>query len=84
MQIIIALACYLMKMNPAEALTASTLNAACAIDEQDRIGSLEVGKDADVNVFTVPNHHFLAYQFGVNLVEKVIKKGIIVFDSQNL
>jgi len=80
MQIIIALACYMMKMNPAEALTASTLNAACAIDEQHRIGSLEVGKDADLNIFSIPNHHFLAYQFGVNLISKVIKKGKIVID----
>jgi imidazolonepropionase len=81
MQIIIALACYMMKMSPAEALTASTLNAACAIDEQHRIGSLEVGKDADINIFSIPNHHFLAYQFGVNLISKVIKKGKIVIDT---
>jgi imidazolonepropionase len=81
MQIIIVLACYMMKMSPAEALTASTLNAACAIDEQHRIGSLEVGKDADINVFSIPNHHFLAYQFGVNLISKVIKKGKIVVDT---
>lgn len=80
MQIIIALACYMMKMSPAEALTASTLNAACAIDEQHRIGSLEVGKDADINIFSIPNHHFLAYQFGVNLISKVIKKGKIMID----
>ena len=80
MQIIIALACYMMKMSPAEALTASTLNAACAIDEQHRIGSLEVGKDADINIFSILNHHFLAYQFGVNLISKVIKKGKIVID----
>ena len=80
MQIIIVLACYMMKMSPAEALTASTLNAACAIDEQHHIGSLEIGKDADINVFSIPNHHFLAYQFGVNLISEVIKKGKIVID----
>jgi imidazolonepropionase len=80
MQIIVALACYMMKMNPSEALTASTLNAACAIDRQDKIGSIEVGKDADINIFNIPNHHFLAYHFGVNLVSKVIKKGKIVID----
>jgi len=84
MQMIIILACYMMKMNPAEALIASTLNAACAIDQHNRIGSLEVGKDADVNIFTIPNHHFLAYQFGVNLIDKVIKKGNIVVETKNL
>jgi len=81
MQMIIALACYMMKMNPAEALTASTLNAACAIDEHHRIGSLEVGKDADINIFSIPNHQFLAYHFGVNLISKVIKKGKIVIET---
>jgi len=81
MQMIIVLACYMMKMNPSEALTATTLNAACAIDKQKYIGSLEIGKVADINVFSVPNHQFLAYQFGVNLISKVIKKGKIVIDN---
>ncbi len=84
MQIIIALACYMMKMNPSEALSASTLNAACAIDRQNKIGSIEVGKDADINIYCVPNHHFLAYQFGVNLISKVIKKGKILIDYNPL
>ena len=69
-----------MKMSPAEALTASTINAACAIERQSEIGSLEVGKKADIIIFDVPNHNFLPYQFGVNLVSKVIKSGQIVVD----
>ena len=64
-------------MMPAEALAAATLNAACALQCQDSIGSLEVGKKADIIIFDVPNHDFLAYHFGVNLVSKVIKKGKI-------
>jgi imidazolonepropionase len=81
MLMIIALSCYNMKMKPAEALTAATLNAACAIQRQDRIGSLEVGKKADIIIFDVPNHDFLAYQFGVNLINKVIKNGKIIVDN---
>ena len=81
MLMIIALSCYNMKMKPAEALTAATLNAACAIQRQDRIGSLEVGKKADIIIFDIPNHDFLAYQFGVNLVNKVIKNGKIIVDN---
>jgi len=80
MQMIITLACYHMKLSPAEALTAATINAACAIERQEEIGSLEVGKKADIVVFDVPNHNFLPYQFGVNLVSKVIKNGKVVVD----
>jgi len=80
MQIIIALACYHMKLSPAEALTAATINAACALQKQEQIGSIEVGKKADLIIFDVPNHNFLPYQFGVNLVLKVIKNGEVVVD----
>jgi len=78
MQAIIALSCYNMKLSPAEALTAATMNSACALQKQDQIGSIEVGKKADLVIFDVPNHHFLPYQFGVNLVSEVIKNGIVV------
>ena len=78
MQMIITLACYNMQLSPAEALTASTINSACAIQRQDEIGSIEIGKKADLIIFDVPNHQFLPYQFGVNLVSKVIKNGKIV------
>ena len=81
MQIIIALACYHMKLSPAEALTAATINAACAIQKQDEIGSLEIGKKADLIVFDIPNHDFLPYHFGVNLVSKVIKNGKIIVNN---
>lgn len=82
MQMIIALACYKMKMMPAEALTASTLNAACAIQRQNEIGSIEFGKKADIIIFDIPNYEFLPYHFGVNLISKVIKNGKIVVDRR--
>jgi len=81
MQMIITLACYNMKLSPAEALTAATINSACAIDRQDQIGSLEVGKKADIVIFDIPNYNFLPYQFGVNLVSKVIKNGKILINN---
>jgi imidazolonepropionase len=81
MQMIITLACYHMRLSPAEALSASTINSACAIQRQDEIGSIEVGKKADVIIFDVPNHQFLPYQFGVNLVSEVIKNGRVVVDK---
>jgi imidazolonepropionase len=81
MLMVIVLSCYNMKMDPAEALVAATINAACAIDRQNLVGSLEVGKQADLVIFDVPNYYFLSYQFGVNLVSKVIKKGNLVVDN---
>ena len=78
MQFIIQLACLSMRMTPAEAITASTFNAACAIGLNDTVGSLEKGKQADIIILDIPNHKFLPYQYGVNLVETVIKKGTII------
>jgi imidazolonepropionase len=78
MQIIIQLACLKMQMTPAETITAATFNAACAIGMQTTVGSLERGKQADLLILDCPNHQFLPYHFGVNLVETVIKKGQII------
>lgn len=83
MQFIISLACYNMKLLHAEAITAATINAAHAINRADDIGSLEVGKFADIILLDVPNHHHIPYHFGINHVESVIKKGKIVIDRKN-
>jgi len=81
-QLVIAFACHFMKLTPAEAITAATVNAAHAINRANEVGSLEIGKKADVLVLDVPNHKFLGYRFGVNLVDKVIKNGRIVVDKE--
>jgi imidazolonepropionase len=78
MQFIIQLACLNMKMTPAEAITASTFNSACAIGLNDSIGSLEIGKQADINVLDCPNYNMIPYHFGINLVETTIKNGKII------
>jgi imidazolonepropionase len=82
MQFIIALACRYMRLTPAEAITAATLNAAHAIGLGDKIGSLETGKEADILVLDIPNYRHLAYHFGVNLVERVIKSGQILYRNK--
>lgn len=82
MQLVIAFACYFLRLTPAEAITAATINAAHAIKKAHEVGSLEVGKKADVVVLDVPNHKFLGYRFGVNLVDKVIKNGRVVVDRE--
>ena len=78
MQFMIQLACFNMKMTPAEAITAATFNAACAINRNSEIGSIEKGKQADMLILDVPNHLCIPYHFGINHVEKVIKKGCIL------
>jgi imidazolonepropionase len=79
--LIMNLACTQMRMLPAEAITAATINAAWAIGEQDCVGSLEVGKQADVVVLDAPTHEHLCYHFGVNLVDTVVKNGKVVVES---
>ncbi len=80
-QIIIALACHQMRITPSEAITAATINAAHAINRAQTVGSLEVGKKADIAVLNAPNHKFLGYRFGTNLIDKVIKNGKIVVNE---
>jgi imidazolonepropionase len=81
MQFIVALACRYMRLLPAEALAASTINAAYAIGLGDRVGSLEPGKLADLLVLDADDYRVLGYRFGTNLVRTVIKRGELVVDS---
>jgi imidazolonepropionase len=75
MQFVIALACRYLRLTPAQAIAAATINAAAAIGRADRIGSLEVGKQADLLILSVDDYRQLGYRFGGNLVQTVIKKG---------
>lgn len=81
-QLVIAMACHFMRMTPAEAITAATINAAHAIHRAKEVGSLEVGKRADVAILNAPNHRFLGYSIGVNLVDKVIANGRLAIDRE--
>nr|WP_053375825.1 imidazolonepropionase [Paenibacillus sp. FJAT-27812] len=76
--LIMNFACLNMKMTPAEVLTASTINAAHAIGLAKEIGSIEAGKKADLVIYDAPNYLFIQYNFGVNLVDTVIKNGKVV------
>jgi imidazolonepropionase len=75
MQFVIALACRAMKLTPAQAIAASTINSAHAIRRADTIGSIEVGKQADMLILSVPDYRHLGYRYGTNLVRQVIKRG---------
>ncbi|UCE38644.1 MAG: amidohydrolase family protein [Thermoplasmata archaeon] len=65
-------------MLPSEAIVASTINAAHAINRAQEVGSLEIGKKADIIILDCPNHMHIPYRFGGNLVETVLKEGKIV------
>jgi imidazolonepropionase len=72
------MACSQMKMDPAEVVTALTLNGAAALGRSEQVGSLEVGKRADLVILDLPNYQLFPYHFGVNHVWRVIKSGRVV------
>ncbi len=79
MPMILSLACSQLRMTPAEAITAATINAAYALRRDDRIGSLGVGKFADLAVFDVADYREIPYYFGVNTCWMTIKRGVTVY-----
>jgi imidazolonepropionase len=78
MPMMMTIACTQMRMTPEEAITASTLNGAAALGLSGEIGSIEVGKRADIIIAEVPDYRFLAYHFGANHVRTIIKNGTIL------
>lgn len=81
MQMMMTIAVLQMKMTTEEALVASTINAAHSIERAHEIGSLEEGKKADIVIFDAPNHKYFPYHYGINLAEKVFKKGKLVAEN---
>ncbi len=77
MPFIISLACRQHWMSPARALRAATYGGACALKREERIGSIEVGKQADIVVLDIPTYEDIAYRLGENPVETVIRRGKI-------
>jgi imidazolonepropionase len=78
MPMILSLACTQMGMTPAEAITAATINPAYSLRLHDRVGSLEVGKYADLAAFDVADYREIPYYFGVNLCSFTMKRGAIL------
>jgi len=75
---IMNLGCLKMGMTPAEVISAATINAAHAINRGREIGSIEVGKKADITIFNVNNYMKLQYLYGVNHTDTVVKSGKVV------
>ncbi len=79
--LMVALATNYMSMSIEEVINALTINAAHAVDRSLSVGSIEVGKKADILIHSVENIDFLPYLFGINTVNKVIKNGKLIIDK---
>ncbi len=83
MPMILSLACNEMRMTPAEAITAATINAAYSLGRHARIGSIEVGKFADLAVFDLADYREIPYYFGVNQCWMTIKRGKVIYSRES-
>jgi imidazolonepropionase len=79
--LVAALAALYMDLSPEEIVTALTLNGAAALDRAQVIGSIDCGKQGDLVILENPSYRFIPYHLGVSTVEKVVKKGTLVFDK---
>ena len=82
MQMILSLACSQMRMSPAETIVASTINGAYAVGRGGLVGSLEVGKQADLVIMDVSDYREIPYFFGMNHCETVVKKGVMLYSKR--
>ncbi len=77
--LMMTMGCILYRMMPKEVIQAVTIHAAKSIGRENEIGSLEMGKRADLVIFDIPNYRYLPYHFGVDHTEQVIKDGKVVY-----
>jgi imidazolonepropionase len=81
-QFILSLSAGKLKMTPEEVLTACTINAAYHLGRADRIGSIEVGKQADLTLLNAPNFEYVLYHYGINHTKAVFKNGRLVYEQK--
>ena len=79
MQFVLSLACSAMRMTPAEAISAATLNAAYSLRRSERLGSLEPGKQADLAIMDVKDYREVPYYFAWNHCVMTVKRGRIIY-----
>jgi imidazolonepropionase len=79
--LMMTMGCIMFRMTPKEVIRATTINAAKSMGRENEIGSLDIGKQADVVVLDIPNYRYLPYHFGVDHVEMVIKTGKVVYQK---
>jgi imidazolonepropionase len=77
--LMMTMGCTMFKMTPKEVIQATTIHAAKSMGRENEIGTLDMGKKADVAILDIPNYKYLPYHFGVDHVECVIKGGKVVY-----
>jgi len=82
--LIMTMGCTMFRMTPKEVIQATTIHGAKSIGMETQMGSLDIGKKADVIILDIPNYKYLPYHFGVDHVETVIKGGKIVYKRPNV
>lgn len=80
-QLVMSMAVQMLKMNIEETINAVTINGAAALGISHRTGSIEPGKQADMLIFDVPDYKQILYHFGVNLIDKVIRSGKVIYKT---
>lgn len=81
MQFVLSLACTQMRMTPAESIVAATINGACAVRRQSRIGSIETGKQADLAVYDIGDYREIPYFAALNFCVATFKRGELVYEQ---
>ncbi len=81
LQLVMYFASLILRMTPEEVFTAVTINSACSVRRQDKVGSLIKGKKADIVIFDSPNINYIIYHFGINHVDTVLKNGKLVVEK---
>jgi len=79
---VVALACRALELTPAEAIVAATINAAHAVSAAEEVGSLELGKAADIVILDLPDYSQWPTATGVNPVATVVKRGRVVVETE--
>jgi imidazolonepropionase len=82
MQFVLSLACTQMKMTPAEAIVAATMNSACSLRRQHRIGTIDLGKQADLAVYNLPDYREIPYFAAINFCVATFKRGQLAWNSK--
>ena len=81
LQFVMQLGCFMMRLTPVEVLNAVTINAAYSVNRQDKIGSFDTGKQADITILDAKNIDYPLYFFATNLTHQVYKDGKLVVDQ---
>lgn len=83
LQLIMSFASLITKLTPEQVITGVTINGAASLGIEEEVGSIQEGKYADIAIFDAKNLDYIIYHYGINHIDKVIKKGKLVYNKKN-